>query len=189
MSKRTPPRRALPHLWILCLALLPWSHAPGHAADLRFRHLTIDANGPRDPWVKIVGDVNGDGHADVIIGGRNGPVVWYAWPKWNKAVIGPGVAGVVDGEVGDMDRDGALDVVTAEMHQSARDRVLLYLNEDKGARWSRQVVATTGSHNVRLADFGNDGRLAIVGANWSEPYQPIEMWEQLSPESAAKSVK
>jgi len=40
------------------------------------------------------------------------------------------------------------------------------------------VVSTNGSHNIRVADVGNDGDLDIVGANWQGP--PVELWENLT---------
>ena len=75
------------------------------------------------------------------------------------------------------DGDGRPDIATAEMHQSSRKRVLVYLN--RGAAWERQVVATTGSHKLCVADIGNTGRPDLIGANWSGPCQPVEMWQQI----------
>ena len=34
---------------------------------VRFKHVIIDPEGPLDPHIKAVGDVNGDGLAEVII--------------------------------------------------------------------------------------------------------------------------
>jgi hypothetical protein len=34
---------------------------------LRFQHVVIDAKPPRNPWIKIVGDLNGDGRLDIIL--------------------------------------------------------------------------------------------------------------------------
>src|SRR4030042_2053624 len=37
----------------------------------RFKYIVVDSNGPRDPWGKSVGDINGDGLLDLIIGGHS----------------------------------------------------------------------------------------------------------------------
>ena len=79
----------------------------------------------------------------------------------------------------DMNNDRCLDIVVAEMHQSPRKRVMMYLNEGNAAQWRQQVIAVTGSSNLCTADIGNTGRSALVGANWSGNYQPIEMWQQV----------
>jgi hypothetical protein len=43
-----------------------------------FKNLLIDMNGPVDPWGKSVGDINGDGLIDIIVGGnREGRIKWY----------------------------------------------------------------------------------------------------------------
>ena len=85
-------------------------------------------------------------------------------------------------KTGDMDNDGTPDIITAEMHQSpAPRRVSIYYNiRGNGLEWNKQIVATTGSHNIRVGDIGDDGDLDIIGANWSNAAEngaPIEMWE------------
>lgn len=137
-----------------------------------------------DAVVKM-GDINADGRPDVVLTRSEGPykVSWFEAPadprreSWAEHIIDKSLDYAHGIELADMDGDGDLDVVTAEMHQSRRDRILVYLNRDKGLRWTPQVVATTGLHNLRVGDVGNDGDLDIVGANWSGNYQPIEIWE------------
>jgi len=80
----------------------------------------------------------------------------------------------------DADGDGQLDIVTAEMHQSPRKRVMVYLGGRGGTEWRREIIAETGSHNVCVVRLGGTGRIGIVGANWSGDYQPLELWEQVA---------
>jgi hypothetical protein len=81
----------------------------------------------------------------------------------------------------DINGDGAIDVVSSEMHQSADpDEVAVYVNQGSGLSWDKQIISTRGSHYIQVGDIGNDGDIDIIGANWSGSYQPIEMWENKS---------
>jgi hypothetical protein len=134
-------------------------------AEVPFDHIVLDSEGPKDPWAKITGDIDGDGFADVIIGGRQGPLVWYAYPKWTKAVISDGGYKTVDGEVGDVDGDGDLDVVMGGL--------IWYENPRRGGEtakspWKPHKVADHPTHDVELADLDGDGDLDIVTRDQSE---------------------
>ncbi len=39
----------------------------------RFRYIEIDSAGPNAPWGKGIGDIDGDGWIDVIVGGHRLP--------------------------------------------------------------------------------------------------------------------
>jgi hypothetical protein len=140
-----------------------------------------------------VADINADGRLDVILSPSELKASFYklSWfespsaPKkgsWTEHIIAERVECVIHGlATADMNGDGAVDVVTAEMHQGADpDEVAIHINRDNGSSWKKQVVSTKGSHYIRVADIGNDGDMDIMGANWSGRYQPIEMWENLT---------
>ena len=69
------------------------------------------------------------------------------------------------------------------MQQSDQKRVGFFLNDGGGENWRPEVVARTGSHNIRVADIDRDGDNDIVDANWdsaSDPmHAPLEMWRNL----------
>src|SRR2546427_2635466 len=69
------------------------------------------------------------------------------------------------------------------MQQSDQKRVGFFLNDGGGENWRLEVVARTGSHNIRVADIHRDGDNDIVDANWdsaSDPmHAPLEMWRNL----------
>jgi hypothetical protein len=143
----------------------------------------------QDAVVKMA-DINQDGRADVVLTRSEGPykLSWFEGPAsteespWKENIVDESLDFAHGIAIADVDNDGDPDIVTAEMHQSERDRVLVYLNGGNGLQWTRQVLSTKGSHNLQAADIGNDGDVDIVGANWSGDYQPIEMWENgLSP--------
>ena len=149
-----------------------------------------------DKWkhphcVVKVGDLNKDGRTDIVLSpselqGGTYRIAWYEAPadpkgRWTEHVIDSSVETVVHGlAVADMNNDGELDVVAASMQQGkAPQEVRVYINGGKGLKWTKQVVATTGSHNIRVADLRNDGRFSIFGANWDKSKR-VDLWENLS---------
>jgi hypothetical protein len=146
----------------------------------------IFADWHRDAVVKIA-DMNKDGRVDVVLTRSEGPyrISWFQVPsdpvngKWIEHVIDDDIDFAHSLAVCDMDNDGNLDVVTAEMHQSNRKRVIVYLNQGDGANWKKQIISTTGSHNLCVADVDGDGKPDIIGANWSGNFQPVELWRNL----------
>jgi len=147
---------------------------------------TIDSGWPGDVGV-LIADIDGNGDPDVVLAPSesSGRLSWYeaADPvtgPWTEHSIDPTVSYLHTFKAGDLDGDGDLDLVTAEMHQSTDpDEVSIYRNDGGGMTWTQVVVATGGSHNLRIGDIGNDGDLDIFGANWNDgaPNSAVvEMW-------------
>lgn len=143
----------------------------------------IFADWPPDAVVRVA-DMNKNGRLDVVLTRSEGHhrLSWFEAPAdpkspgWTEHVIDDSVDHAHSLAICDMNSDGQPDIVTAEMHQSPRKRLMVYLNGGDPTTWTRQVIAETGSHNLCVADIGNTGALDIVGANWSGGYQAVEMW-------------
>ena len=164
-----------------------WLESPDDPANPNWIRHTINGSWP--PLVSNkVADINKDGRLDVLIANSESPgrLAWYAAPAnpgdagatWVEHVIEPSVDYVHGILVADFDNDGDPDVAFSEMQQSARRRVGIYWNPGGGASWSLQVLATTGSHNIRMGDIDRDGDIDIVGANYKDT-SPVELWRNM----------
>jgi hypothetical protein len=146
---------------------------------LVFERREIDPNPPKNPWIKLAADLDGDRKTDVIIGGSKGPLVWYVNGSWSKSLITEGGYNTVDAEAADIDRDGDLDIVAGGL--------LWYENPGAGSPWKAHRISTHATHDVEVGDLNRDGRLDIVvrgqTAFKSQEGKRIVIWKQLSPDA------
>lgn len=133
----------------------------------------------------LVVDLNKDGQNDVLFSSseNTADVNWWTpttgdpTGSWTKHTILPNVERAHTLQAADMDLDGDVDVVLAQMHISSDKEIMIMNNVNGDAlTWNKEVVDTGGIHNGVVADIGNDGDFDIYGANWTGN-PPVKLWE------------
>ncbi|MEO1574181.1 MAG: FG-GAP-like repeat-containing protein [Pseudomonadota bacterium] len=121
-----------------------------------------------------VADINKDGRLDISLAVSEVGVGQFAWfeapanpltQPWTQHSIDI-VEDVHRHHLVDMNGDGELDIVFAEMYQTDTDRVGVYYNQGNGDAWILDILETHASHNLAIADVDNDGDIDFIGANW-----------------------
>ena len=154
---------------LLVLAASLICSARAETSNWDFTHVVVDPAPPATYRMNDIqiGDINGDGTADIWTTGRGaGPdayqMVWYEGPNWLRHEIAPG--DFKYGNLGDVDGDGDLDVV---VDQYWFDNTGQPENRD----WPRYSLGFDFEVDlVLLGDLNNDGRLDVVLNTKSELY-------------------
>ncbi len=134
-------------------------------SKLEFRHRVVDAAPPgaRND-ICVVGDIDGDGIEDFIIGGYDGTdnIVWYQAPDWKRHTLGTAKL-EAGGVLLDVTRNGKEDLVVGgpwdgnEMYWFER-------GDDPTKPWTRRILENEfiKYHDQAIGDIDGDGEPELV---------------------------
>ena len=122
-----------------------------------------------------LGDLNGDGSLDIVLGNFLGPSQVYLNDGRGSftpttAPLNPVGNATTSVALGDLNRDGTLDILLGNYEQPS----LVYLNDGRGGFASTTAPLNPNGNNtesVALGDLNGDGTLDILLGNAGEPSQ------------------
>lgn len=113
-----------------------------------------------------------------------GPLIWYQWVDgvWQANELDPLVLHGHSLSLGDVDNNGLLDFLVAEMHTPGggdQARMRIFLNQGEGVFTPETVNVGLGNHESKLGDFNDDGLLDLVGKPFKAGSPQINVWLQV----------
>ena len=156
-----------------------------HAGEGRFTEEIVD---PAMTFTRAVaGQFVTGGRPELVFGpgDDDGPLKWYQWEngRWSAHTLEPHMIHSHTLEAGDLNGDGHLDIMTAEMGQWSIDggnnehaRVLAFYGDGKGDFRKQTVCVGQGVHEGRLADLNGDGRLDILSKPFRHHVPRLTIW-------------
>lgn len=137
--------------------------------------------------VLILGDINGDGNLDVVLGAeraKGAGLVWYQYPTWEKRPVANGDF-TTDGQLADIDGDGDPDIVIGTLAEG-KGRILWFENGSGSGQgtWARHEVGAGYAHDVVVGDVNGDGKLDVVTSDKKK----VVLWIQVTPDRFEERV-
>jgi hypothetical protein len=143
-----------------------------HDGKGHFKRYFIQKNEPRLFERHAIGDVNGDGHLDVVVVKNLGnQLLWFennGTPRdgqlWKRHVITSDMPRAYDVCLADLAGDGALDVAASSY---AGDQIAWFANRvktDGDKEWKKYLIedGLGDTRTIRPADFNGDGRIDLL---------------------------
>ncbi len=148
----------------------------------------------------VVGDVNDDGLPDIVLGGRNGKLVWFEnggeGGDWQSHPIDAVENQECGGSLVDLTGNGFPDLINGSDY--AGDTISWWENPGtSGGSWTKRLIAGTGHgqfHDTVIGDVTGDGRLSLFftnqhGQNGTNIYRvPLAQDPTASPWPALETV-
>lgn len=142
--------------------------------DRSWELLILDASPPaKDLSSLVVGDVDGDGKVEIVTAG-DGALLWYRPNTFERGIISEGHHGDVGLTLEDLDGDGIMEVVEAELDNERKTWMITWFKpgRDLHKPWTRYIIdssCTGDPHDLLFVDLDGDGeKELIVNATYTE---------------------
>ena len=131
-----------------------------------------------------VADLDGDGDQEIVLiegdlpyqEDRRARLGVFDGPDWSPTVLHDDLSNPHSLQVADLDGDGSLDLFVAEMglEEGHEPRQFVFYNDGEGNFETELIGSGVATHEAKLVDLDDDGRLDVVGKAYTEPH--VDLW-------------